>query len=83
MQSNFPNDDPRAVWQSQPTEASNMSLLLIRQKARQLRAQTRRNTLGTLVAPFIVAFFYAFCIKQFLQYEKCCTRYSRSHWSGA
>jgi len=44
-----------------------MSLVLIRQKARELRAQTRRNALGTLVAPFIVAFFYAFSIKEFPQ----------------
>ena len=67
MPSNSHDDDPRAVWQNQPTEASKMSLLLIRQRARQLRAQTRRNTWGTLVAPLIVAFFYAFSTKQFPQ----------------
>lgn len=44
-----------------------MSLLLIRQKARQLQAQTRRNRLGTIVGPLIVGFFYVFCIKQFPQ----------------
>lgn len=70
MPSNFHQNDPRAVWQEQPTEASKLSLLLIRQKARQLRAQTRRNTLGTVVGPVIVSFFYVFCIKQFPQLQE-------------
>lgn len=67
MPSNFHEDDPRAVWQNQAMETPKMSLFLIRQKARQLRAQTRRNILGTLVAPFIVAFFYVFCVRRFPQ----------------
>jgi hypothetical protein len=67
MQNDFHEDDPRTIWQNQPTEASKMSLLLIRQKARQLQAQARRQMLGTLTVPFIVAFFYAFCIKLFPQ----------------
>lgn len=44
-----------------------MSLVLIRQKARELRAKTLRQLLGTLVVPLVVAFFYVFCIKQFPQ----------------
>jgi len=44
-----------------------MSLVLIRQKARELHAKTRRQRLGTLTVPLVVAFFYAFCIKQFPQ----------------
>jgi hypothetical protein len=70
MQNDFHEDDPRTIWQNQPTEASKMSLLLIRQKARQLQAQARRQMLGTLAVPFIVAFFYTFCIKQFPQLQQ-------------
>ena len=67
MQNEFHEDDPRTIWQNQRTESSKMSLILIRQKARQLQAQARRQMLGTLTVPFIVAFFYVFCIKQFPQ----------------
>jgi multisubunit Na+/H+ antiporter MnhG subunit len=59
------HDDPKTVWQNQPTETSKVNLILIRQKARELHAKTRRQLLGSLAAPFAVAFFYAFCIKQF------------------
>ena len=44
-----------------------MNLILIRQKARELHAKTRRTLLGTLVASLVVAFFYAFFIRQFPQ----------------
>ncbi|HXE13249.1 MAG TPA: hypothetical protein VN633_14075 [Bryobacteraceae bacterium] len=42
-----------------------MSLILIRQKERELRAKGRRQMLGALVAPVVVAFFYAYGIHQF------------------
>ena len=42
-----------------------MSLILVRQKARQLRSRKRRQVFGSVVAPIVVAFFYGFCIKQF------------------
>lgn len=67
MRNNLQDDDPKTIWQSQPTEASTMSLVLIRQKARELRAKARRQLLGTLVVPVVVALFYAFCIQQFPQ----------------
>lgn len=41
-----------------------MSLILIRQKARRLRAKKRRQVLGALTAPVAAAFFYAFSIYQ-------------------
>lgn len=58
-------NDPRTIWQNQPTEPSVMTLETIRQKMRELRAKTRRQLLGTLTGPLVAAFFYAFCIKQF------------------
>lgn len=42
-----------------------MSLILIRQKERELQAKSRRQMLGALVAPVVVAFFYAYGIHQF------------------
>lgn len=66
MRNDF-DDDAKTIWQSQPTETSTMNLILIRQKARELHAKTRRTLLGTLVAPLVVAFFYAFFIRQFPQ----------------
>ena len=58
-------DDPKRVWRDQETETSTMSLVLIRQKERELRTRKRRQVFGTFVAPIVVAFFYAFCVKQF------------------
>ena len=65
MRDDCPEDDPRTIWQNQPTEPSVMTLEKIRQKARELHAKTRRQLLGTLTGPLVVAFFYAFGIKQF------------------
>src|SRR6185437_3887241 len=65
MRSDLHDDDPKTVWQKQPTEISRMSLILIRQKARKLHAMTRRQRLGSLTAPVVVVFFYVFSIEQF------------------
>jgi hypothetical protein len=65
MRDDSSENDARKIWQHQPTEASGMSLVLIRQRARDLHASTRRQLLGTLTAPLVTAFFYVFCIKQF------------------
>jgi hypothetical protein len=65
MRNDLHDDDPKKIWQNQPTETSTMSLILIRQKARELHAKTRRELLGTLTVPVVIAFFYAFSIKQF------------------
>jgi hypothetical protein len=70
MRDDFHDDDPKTIWQHQPTETSKMSLVLIRQKGRQLQAKTRRQRLGPLTGPFIVAFFYAFLIRQFPQLQQ-------------
>lgn len=67
MRNDLQDDDPKTIWQNQSTEALTMSLVLIRQKARELHAKTRRQLLGTLMVPLVLAFFYAFCIRQFPQ----------------
>ena len=65
MRNNVPGDDPRTIWQNQPTQPSAMTREKIRQKARELQAKTRRQLLGTLAGPLAAGFFYAFAIKQF------------------
>ncbi|MBI1897590.1 MAG: hypothetical protein HYS04_13855 [Acidobacteria bacterium] len=57
--------DLKAVWQNQPTGTPTMTLKLIRSKARELQAKTRRQLLGTLAGPLAAAFFYAFGIREF------------------
>ena len=54
----MPNDsstnNPKAIWQNQPTEPSAMTLLLIRKKTRELHAETRRELLKSVSGPLIV-----------------------------
>ena len=42
-----------------------MTMKLIRSKARDLQAKTRRQLLGTVAAPLAAAFLYAFGIREF------------------
>ena len=65
MRNDFQDDDPKTIWQNQPTEASTVNLVLIRQKARELHARTRRQLWGTMTVPLIVAILYALCLRQF------------------
>jgi len=65
MRNDSSGNDPRTIWQNQPTEPSAMTLEKIRQKVRELHAKTRRQLLGNLVVPVIVVAFYGFGIKQF------------------
>src|SRR5215831_15094059 len=65
MPNELPGDDPKKVWQSQPTEISTMTMKLIRSKARQLQSQTRRKLAGTVAGPLTAAFLYAFGIREF------------------
>ncbi len=58
-------NDTRKIWQNQPTERYEMTLEKIREKARELHAKTRKQFLGILAGPLVVAFFYAFGVKQF------------------
>lgn len=65
MPNESPPDDPKTVWQTQPTEISTMTLKLIRSKAQELQSKTRRKLIGLAVGPFAAAFLYAFAAKNF------------------
>ena len=43
-------NDPKAIWQNQPTEPSKMTLVMIRHKTQQLQGKTRRDLLGEIAA---------------------------------
>lgn len=55
MQNDSPGNDPKTVWQNQPTEPSTMTLEQIRQKTHELHSKTRRALLGWIVTPLLVA----------------------------
>lgn len=65
MQSELPENDPKSIWQNQPTEPSVMTLETIRQKVRDLRAKTRKQLLGNLAVLVFVVACYGFGAKQF------------------
>jgi hypothetical protein len=65
MGDELPREEIKAIWQSQPTGTSTMTMKLIRSKARDLQAKTRRQLLGTVAAPLAAAFLYAFAIREF------------------
>lgn len=65
MGDELPRDKSKAIWQSQPTGTSTMTMKLIRSRARDLQAKTRRQLLGTVAAPLAAAFSYAFGIREF------------------
>jgi len=65
MQDNPSANDPRKVWQNQPTEPSSMTLEKIRRKTQELHAKTRRTLLGSIASPIIVIFCYGIVIEQF------------------
>jgi len=65
MGDKFRDDDPRTIWQNQAAEKSTMTLATIHQKARELRAKTRRQLLGAFTMPLVIALLYAFAIRQF------------------
>ena len=65
MRDDSPENDPRTVWQNQPTEPSTMSLEKNRQKVRELHAKTRKQLLGNFALPLIVATFCGVGMKLF------------------
>ena len=69
MGDELPRDELKAIWQSQPTGTSTMTMKLIRSKARDLQAKTRRQLLGTVAAPLAAAFLYAFAMREFTALE--------------
>jgi hypothetical protein len=54
MRDDIHPDDPKAIWQKQPTEASTMTLETIRETARKLHAKTRRELFGSIAVVLIV-----------------------------
>jgi hypothetical protein len=56
-------NDLRNIWQSQPTEPSTMTLLLIRNKTRELHARTRGDLLRAIAAPVMVAVLGGFGLR--------------------
>ncbi len=65
MPGDLPGDGPKDIWLNQPTEIPTMTLKLIQQRSRDLRARTRRKLLGTLAGPLAAGLFYAYGMKEF------------------
>jgi hypothetical protein len=65
MRGDLPGDGPKDIWLKQPTEMPTMTLKLIQQRSRDLRARTRRKLVGTLAGPFTAGLFYAYGMKEF------------------
>jgi len=65
MRNDPSGNDPRTIWQNQPTETTTMTLKLVRWKGRELHAKTRKHLLGTLAAPLAAIFLYALAIRLF------------------
>ncbi len=69
MRDELPGQDAKGIWQNQPTETHTMTVKLIRSKARELQAKTRRQLLGTLAGPLAAGFFWAFGMREFRSLE--------------
>jgi len=52
MQNDPSRNDPKQIWQNQPTEPSTMTLQLIRGKVRELHTRTRRELVQHIAFPF-------------------------------
>jgi len=50
-------NDPKTLWQNQPAEVSKMTLKLIRMKARELHAKTRRELFGSIAVALAAIVF--------------------------
>lgn len=58
MQDNFQNRDEnlsQKIWQDQPTEKSTMTLEMIRQRAHELHARTRRELYANITTTLMIA----------------------------
>jgi hypothetical protein len=58
-------NDPRIIWQNQPTEPTTTTVEKLRLKVPELHAKTRRQMLGNLGVPLVVVVFCAIGMKQF------------------
>ena len=57
-------NNPQAIWQSQPTEPSTMTVQQIQRKTQELRAKTRRALLGAMITPLLVAVVAGWIVAQ-------------------
>src|SRR5260370_25802839 len=55
MRNDSSGNDPRTIWQNQPTEPSIMTMEKIREKIQEVRAKTRKAMLGWIITPLLVA----------------------------
>lgn len=65
MRNDSPEIDPKRIWQGQPAGSSQITSEKIRLKMRELHAKTRKQVLGSVVAPVAAVFFYVFDAKEF------------------
>jgi magnesium-transporting ATPase (P-type) len=65
MRNDSSENDPRTIWQNQPTEPSIMTLEKIRQKTQELHAKTLRQMIGNSIMPLAVFAFYGYGIAKF------------------
>jgi hypothetical protein len=63
MRNDSSGNDPRAVWQNQPTEPSAMTLEKIRKKTQELHTKTRRELIKSIAGPLIVVAICGFGIR--------------------
>ena len=62
MPDNLPADDPKTIWQGQPTEPSTITVETIRRKAREFHAKTRRELFANTMAALIAVAFSGYGI---------------------
>ena len=62
MTNDSSTNDPKSIWQNQPTEPSKMTLLLIHQKTQQLQEKTRRDLLAEIALSVFMVCLYGFVI---------------------
>ena len=63
MADNFPENDPRKIWQDQPKEPSTVTLKMIRMKVQDLQKKTRRQLWGSWAGPLAVGGLSAYGIR--------------------
>lgn len=59
MPDEFPMNDPKRIWQNQPTESFTMSLAEIRRKAQRLQTKARLATLARIVIGLVLCVAFA------------------------
>jgi hypothetical protein len=63
MRNDSSGNDPRTIWQNQPTETSAMTLEKMRQKTQELHAKTRWDLIKSISGPLIVIVICGFGIR--------------------